>query len=794
MKPNKLLFLIAALFFQTAFLNAQDQVQVIKGAVIDGQSLAPIPGVTVMAVGTDPLIGAVTNAEGVFRLENVPIGRRSLRFSCVGYEEFFASSLLVSAGKETEIEVKMEESVTMMDDLEVVAGEGNPADLSNELATVSARTFNVEETRRYAGSFGDPSRMAANYAGVSGMNDSRNDIIIRGNSPAGLLWRLEGLDIPNPNHFGALGSTGGPVSMLNNNLLSNSEFYTGAFPSMYGNAISGVFDLQLRRGNSEKNEFLGQLGFNGVEAGVEGPFRKGGKSSYLANYRYSIPAIIGSLTPGTGAAVPYYQDLAFHLNFPVNNGRLSVVGLGGLSHIDLLGSETSAEEAKKDLYGDLSYDIYNTAEMGVASVSYMRFIDKNTFWKNIVSISYAGFGARIDTVVRDQNLAIEGVNKYADTHYGQTKYVYNTQFNRKIGARNTLTAGAIASLYDMDMNRRNIWVESKMNEIDYEGSTALFQGYLAWQHKFTDQWILNTGLHFQRLTLNKASRSIEPRAGLRYQYTPGQSISIAYGRHSQMQGMEVYFAQKPTSAGPVETNRNLGFTYSDHLVLAYDWQIASHLRLKAEAYCQKIFDAPVREGENYFSILNAGADFGLPDEVDLINAGTGFNRGIELTFEKFFSRSYYFLITGSIFDSKYKGSDGISRNTAFNGNYAFNALFGKEWKVGKRNNSISLDGKYTTAGNRRYIPIDVESSRESNKNMYRYDLAYHERYPGYMRADIKITFRKQHRKVTEEFAFDVQNAFNNRNVYRESFNILTGTVGTSYQLGMWPMMQYRILF
>ena len=123
--------------------------------------------------------------------------------------------------------------------------------------------------------------MAANYAGVSGTNDSRNDIIIRGNSPIGILWRLNGIDIPNPNHFGNAGTTGGPISILNNNTLGNSDFITGAFAADYGNATSGVFDLKMREGNNEKKEFTAQIGFNGFELGAEGPFSKKEFSEYF---------------------------------------------------------------------------------------------------------------------------------------------------------------------------------------------------------------------------------------------------------------------------------------------------------------------------------------------------------------------------------------------------------------------------------------------------------------------------------------------------------------------------------
>lgn len=183
---------------------------------------------------------------------------------------------------------------------------------------MSARQLSTDEAFRYAGTRSDPSRMAQNFAGVSGTNDGRNDIIIRGNSPVGVLWRMDGIDIPNPNHFSTLGATGGPVSILNINTLKNSDFLTSAFPAQYGNALAGVFDLKLRNGNNEKNEFIGQLGFNGFEFGAEGPLNKNSKASYLVNYRYSMVAALQSigLNFGTGSATPYYQNSTFKINIP----------------------------------------------------------------------------------------------------------------------------------------------------------------------------------------------------------------------------------------------------------------------------------------------------------------------------------------------------------------------------------------------------------------------------------------------------------------------------------------------
>ena len=329
---NKFLFLLLGLGTLSIFAQ---QTQTIRGTVIDKQSKSPLEGVLVTLLDSAN-VATLTDAYGEYRLENVPLGRRSLKFTYEGYVQGSASNILVQQGKESIASLELEEDVTKMEDVVINSG-ADKTEALNENATNSVRQFSVEETSRYAGSLNDPSRMASNFAGVSGANDGRNDIVIRGNSPTGLLWRLEGMPIPNPNHFSVSGTTGGPVSMLNYNVLANSDFMTSAFPAEYGNAVSGVFDLNMRAGNNKKREYLGQIGFNGFEFGAEGPFSKKSKASYLINYRYSTLGVFKALgmSFGTGAAIPQYQDLSFKINLPTGaRGQFQIFGVGGLSNIN----------------------------------------------------------------------------------------------------------------------------------------------------------------------------------------------------------------------------------------------------------------------------------------------------------------------------------------------------------------------------------------------------------------------------------------------------------------------------
>ena len=273
--------------FLTLTIAAQDYTQTVKGTVIDMDTRVTLPGANILLVGSDPLVGATTDIDGNFKLEKIPVGRQSFKASFMGYEDVVVSEILVATGREVAINIEMKQSVTKLAGVTVRA-KNNKSEPINHMASVSATQLTVESTSRVAAGINDPGRTAQSFAGVSSADDENNELVIRGNSPRGMLWRMEGIEIPNPNHFSnGEGGSGGGVCALSTQVLANSDFFTGAFPAEYGNALSGVFDLSMRNGNSEKREYALQLGVMGVQAALEGPIRKGSEASYLFNYRYS---------------------------------------------------------------------------------------------------------------------------------------------------------------------------------------------------------------------------------------------------------------------------------------------------------------------------------------------------------------------------------------------------------------------------------------------------------------------------------------------------------------------------
>lgn len=794
---NKIL-LISLIFWSALSLSAQDFTQNIRGQVLDAQTQSPLPGANVVILGTNPPRGTITDEEGYFLLEDVKTGRVSLQVSFIGYLPRTLSNLNLTTGKELVLKIPLEERVIQTEEVVIKAGK-DKTKANDESAVVSARQFTIEETQRYAGARNDVSRMATNYAGVSTANDAVNDIVIRGNSPNGLLWRLEGVPIPNPNHYGGMGATGGPVSMLNTNVLSNSDFMTSAFPAEYGNALSGVFDLEMRNGNYEKYEFLGQLGFNGFEIGVEGPISRKRRSSFLINYRYSMLGIASAIgvDVGTGTAVPYYQDLSFKVHLPTKNmGTFNLFGLGGLNHIEFKNSEAD-EEDPDNLYDEDFLDVYSENDLGVVGISHTYLFSKNAYSKLVLSASRIGNHNIVDSISQTDNSLVDFVRQ----HYKKYDLTGHLYFNKKFSAKHNLRVGVQVTHKIFDL-MDSLWIEHEgkfTTQLEDKDNTQLFEAYAQWLFRLNDQFALTTGVHYLQLALNN-NFSVEPRAGLKWQLAKNQSINLGYGLHSQALPVYSYFYRTELDNGDyVRPNMNLDFIESHHFVLGYDWNITPTLRIKAETYYQSIPQAVVEPTSSTFSLLNSNSFvWQYPDTM--VNGGSGRNYGVELTLEKFLENGLYYLVTASLFDSKYKGSDGVLRSTIFDSQYVLNFLGGKEFELfankpdAKYRKWLTLDARITAAGGQRYMPVDVEASLANGATEYMQEQGYSEQFSDYFRADVRLALRLDGKKVSQEWAFDMQNITNHKNPLRRVFDRHSGEVKTVYQLGLFPMVQYRLVF
>lgn len=754
--------------------------QTIRGKVKDLETGSTLPGASIYQQNNLDN-STITDIDGNFEMQ-VPIGRLDLVVSFVGYRTDVIP-LLVNTGEELYIPVTLEASVSSLKEV-VVEAEKDKARTQNELAYASGRSFTIQEANRYAGTLGDPARMARSYAGVTPARDDRNDIIIRGNSPTGIQWKLDDIEIPNPNHYGGIGLTGNTTTLLNMNLLGNSDFLMGAFPTEYGNALAGVFDLKTKEVNPTKRQHRFQSGWNGFELGTEGPFsKKKDIGTYSLTYRYSFLDLMQHLGVDFGV-LPEFQDFTGKFDFNLSEKtKLSVLGIWGTSFIEL--DDRDFDEADTTSPGEY---IKTGSDIFVAGINLSHRFNKKWLLKGNISVLENRVKTQIDTF----NFASDASNRVYEDNSGETKYSAFLQLDYRI-KRNLVRTGFRWDTYVVDYNSTSINAFGTMRTIHKENSNLnLARLYLEDEYRFTDRFRARAGVHTQYLLLNE-SMAIEPRLALRYLIGDNNVVALAYGNHHQMQPRNVYFIETQTATGTELTNKNLDFSGAHHLTLAYDKSITTNLRFKAESYYQYLYDIPVEQNGSTFSMVNTGAAFFIPQNDSLVNEGVGRNYGVELTLEKFLSKGYYFMANTAIFRSEYQTLEKKWRNTAFDMQYTVNGVAGYEKWFGQKF-ALGADLKLTYAGGKPYEPVDEAKSIANDEVVLIPSQAFEPRLPEYFRTDLKIFYRINYKKLYTEFAVDFQNLTNHKNVYFREFNTQTGEYNTFYHMAFFPMFTFRALF
>ena len=797
-------FLVQILLFSAIILMAQKTsaqqqavatahptqlMQKVRGIITDAESKQPLAGVVVLLVA-NPQVYGVSDANGYFTLEQVPVGRQSFQFSLIGFEKHTAAEVQVITGKELELNVSLKESLHQLNEVVISAGKDRAKPL-NEFAAISARSLSVEETRRYAAAFSDPARMAQNFPGVSNSGDMDNSIVVRGNSPKGVLWRLEGIEIPNPNHFSGLGATGGAISMLNANVLATSDFYTGAFPAEIGNALAGAFDLNFRNGSTERREHTVQVGALGVELATEGPFKKGGRSSYLLNYRYSTLALLGGFLD-FGTMVPDYQDASLKLNFPTEKaGTFTVFGLGGLNKASQKAVADSAawnDEVRNNSFA-------NRNMTGVLGVSHQYFLNKNTYVRTVVSYSHDNGQEDADTLNPN-----DGYVKIPVVHTSSSNSAIraSVMYNQKMDARNTFRTGVVAQQmsYDMDYNAYDNTEKQWKNFLAGNGQTQFYQAYLQWKSRLNDHLTVIGGVHGSYLALN-GRYSIEPRVSVAYEVNQ-HKYTLAAGLHSKPEHISTYMFQNRIQGSEISyPNRDLDLQRAFHAVAGYETRLPWKLRLKTEVYYQHLYSVPVEtDSASGFSMINAESIYSLLNtKQKMVSEGTGENYGIDMSIERPFSDGYYLLAGGSLFNSTYRDFMGNEYNTRFNRKYQVNLVGCKEFKLNTNGKKVlGLNGKLLYSGGLRESEIDVAKSVANEQTEIVQGTNFSQKGLPYFRADLGVYYKINSKKATHSIQFDVQNVTNNKNYYFSYFDAKSGKVKEVNQLGFFPNISYRIDF
>ena len=765
--------------------NAQNFTQTISGVVVDKDSRRPLPGATIFIAEDSLRRNVISDENGKFILTAIPVGRHSIQCTYNGYGNFITDNLLVNSAKEMELIIEMEQQYQQVAGV-VIKVTRNPKLPVNKLAVVSTRSFTPEETQRYAASVNDPSRMALSFPGVQPTRDARSDIIIRGNSAAVMLWRLEGIDIPNPNHFARKGSSGGGITIFSSSMLDNSDFSSGAFPAEYGDALSGVFDMRFRKGNQEKQQYSFKAGLIGIDFSAEGPFEKN-NSSYLVNYRYSTLGILNAIGFHlTGEREDNnFQDLSFNLSLPSKNNKsvFNIWGIGGLSKEDYSPVKNVNDW---DEYDD--YAIYDfKTNMGAAGVGHSLQVGKQSLLKSVIAVMQQKI-TYIDDTLSTQKVPYTINDELYKNDRISTSVTFNTQLGSATGWKTGFFASRIGytfqqSLYDFETK------VYKENIIDGTGNTWLLQPYTQFNFRLSKKITFNAGLHMMWLALNK-TRSIEPRINLQYRANPNHTISFAIGQHGKILPLGSYFYKTASGSLP---NKDLDIMKSTQFVLAYDWLMKKNWRVHIEGYLQKLTAIPVVNDINRtFWLLNM-ID-GYANEA-LVSSGTGRNRGVDLALEKFFSKRWFMISSISVFNSTYAPLSGKNYDTQYNSRTAGSFTTGREWKW-KKEKTFVLGGKMLYNGGMPISPLLSGAPVNSREPVLDERRPYSERVPAYFRTDARVSLRKDRKTTAWMLALDIQNllGIKNTDALSRRYDLVAQQWIYKKSSGFVPVISYQLDF
>jgi len=750
---------------------AQNFEQTIRGKIIDKQTLETLSNVSVHLIPGNQI--SYSDSLGRFYFHKIPLGRYSISFSRLGYSPTNIPNLELKSGKEINLPIELEEAPQFLREV-IVVSERAKDRAKNEMALVSTRQFSVTEANRYAGGFQDPARMTLNFAGVTNAgSDQNNEIIIRGNSPKGLLWRMEGIEIPNPNHFGdGQGSTSGIISMINSTSLANSDFMTGAFPAEYGNASSGVFDLRFRRGNNEKKEWMAQLSVVGIDLASEGPIGKNG-GSYRAGARYSTLELLlksGLININTGNFKPAYRDLNYTVDIPLKRaGILTFWGLAGAN--DTEDEKTTTKD-------------YSKSAMGVFGLSY-KLPFKNGHFSTVLALTDESSNiSKIEIIGNEWKNTKDQLYRYPNLRLNTT-YLY--KFNASLSAKFGINVSQLS--FELKDER---WDGKKLvNYLNESSSTFYIQQFGQIIKKWTSSFQTTFGLHAYQFELNQ-SKAIEPRMAISLENRSGGRIGLGIGWHSRIEPISTYLFKKYMTNGSfVQPNKSIIPSQALHQVVSFDQRIGENTRLKVEAYLQNINQVPVDTSKTgLFSLVNYTS--GIPSQV-LENTGKGINKGIELTLERFLADDFYYLITASLFDSKFQNKDLIWRNTQFNNLFAGNILVGKDFKLANQK-SLSINLRYLLRGGNRYTPINLAESIKKNTTINFQSRAFESQYPNFERYDFSLAYRINKLNRTWSFRVDLQNIFNTNNIIEERYDSIIKGLSYRFALPLIPILSAQLEF
>ncbi len=744
---KRLLSLLLFCNITISFLLAQPVHQV-KGTVIDKSSRQPLEFINVMIVGLNK--GGVTNAEGKFSIGQVPPGIYRLQASAIGYKTVTTPEYILST-RDLHIQIEMEENQTELEGVTVTA---SPFRRDIE-SPVSLRIIGLQEIEKSPGANRDISRIVQSYPGVAfSPIGYRNDLIVRGGSPSENRFYLDGVEIPNINHFSTQGASGGPVGILNADLIREVNFYTGAFPTDKGNALSSVLDFKLRDGDMERNSLKATLGASEVSLASNGHLGK--KTSYLVSVRQSYLQFLFDML---GLPfLPTFTDAQFKLKtrFDARN-ELTVLGLGGIDKMKL---NTKADDEDNEYI-----------------LSYLPKIQQETFTLGAVYRHYAG--AHVQSVVASHSYLNNRNTKYQQNDESDPEHLMlrlrSTEQNTQLRLENSssfrnwkVTVGTSLDYSQYSNTTFQKVYTDRAQTFDYHTYLGIMRwgifgtvNYTSIDERFTASLGLRADANNYSAAMKDLSDQLSPRLSLSYQLTEHWSLSGNAG---------LYYQLPPYTALGFKNNNGL---YANKYALRYmqvsqgsiglNWRKGDTFEVSVEGFYKDYDKIPLSVADG-IPLTCKGNDYGVIGNELLTSTAQGRSYGAELLLKWLIAKKLNLASSFTLFKSEYrtdKESEYIA--SAWDNRFIFNLRgtynLPRHWSVGM---------KVSCIGGAPYTPYDADKSslvtawNAQGKPYYDYTRYNEERLPAFTQVDIRIDKTFYLKRCMLGFYIDLQNIAGNK--------------------------------
>lgn len=763
--------IICVLFFVLSIQSVatSQETSSITGRVTEESTGLPLRRVTIGVLQGETLVaGGKTMPDGFFTITDVPVGEYTVRFNLVGYNTLLLDNVVVVSGEPTDMRVQL--SIVSTEEISV---EENRFVRPNDIAN-SIKSLRYEEIRRSPGGFEDIGRVLQTLPGVSFVNNGRNDLIVRGGAPTENLFVVDNTTVPNINHFGSQGSTGGPVSIIELDFVNEVDFISGAFPAKYGDKLSSVLDIRLRDGN--RNTFLADINLSatGLGAVLEGPIGSKKKGSWLFSANRSYLDLIFNAA-GFGF-VPEYTSAQLKAVYDFSDKNSLTVNLWG--NLDKVRFNNDDEEDRKDNENILQ----NNQNGYVNSYEFKSVLSPNSVLKLNLGRTYTKFDysgrdslftevfsnntTEGNTTMKAEYLVFPSGSTQIETGAGWTFVNSNSDILRVADTTYFVDdqTGSRYVLPDLDINT------------DLQPGKAF--AYAQLSQVFLSNFRLNIGARYDYFSKISNKNYFSPRASVVYNASPKLNFSLGYG----------IFYQSPSLVwlAGYEQNKSLNEIRSDQYVAGVEYLFSADWRVTLEGYYKDYSDYPASTIRPFIVLSNTGGDFEQTQDFGiepLVSKGTGYSKGIELYIQKALTTNYYGLINLSLFDAKYKALDGVERNSSFNNRFIFTILGGykpgKEWEI---------SGKFRYIGGRPFTPINPV---DGTQLVSRYNSEY---LPDFNSLDLRVDKRWNFSGWTLITYLDVQNVYGRKNISGYQWNKYTNQIEANESIGVLPTIGINAIF